>query len=409
MTESTSYKIIIAALGTMGDLNPLLMVGESLHLLGHEVTVLTDASKRAFVERRMLGYHEILDETQWQQFIGHRGLWERETCDAIVYRLLMLPAVAPIIAYVERHHVPGRTLLIGDIKSLGLRIAKEKFDLPLVNIQLAPDFSNSFDQDKDMQQERMVRDQINGLRRQSGLYEPITELTMDWAERVDLTLNAFPEWFRGQNTSRNTDSECLGFIIDPQPGETLSEDARRFLAAGAPPVIFTLGTGVKAANHFFAAAAECCERLGLRGIFLCKEAEYLPSQLPDSIFVSAYVPLGEILQVSRAIVHHGGVGTCAQALRHGVPQIILPAAFDQFGNARRVSELGVGLSLDRRALDVDSLTHLLQQLLHEGDFRQRCAQLRELVCDANPLRDFVRRIEDIAARVCTADEEEFLL
>lgn len=409
MTDRSSYKIIITALGTMGDLNPLLMVGETLQLRGHEVTVLTDASKRGFVERRMLGYHEILDEFQWQQFIGHRGLWERETCDAIVYRLLMRPAVAPTIAYIERHHVPGRTLLIGDLKTLGLRIAKEKFGLPLVNIHLAPDFSNSFGEDKDLQQELTVLSQINCLRRQFGLYAPVTELSMHWAERVDLTLNAFPDWFRGLNPTRNSDSECLGFIIDPQPGEELGADVAQFLRDGPAPVIFTQGTGMKAADTFFRIAAECCERLGLRAVFLCKEASLLPARLPNNTFVSAYVPLGKLLNASRAIVHHGGVGTCAQALQHGIPQLILPMAFDQFGNAQRVVELGAGLCLDRRDLAVEAVTELLARLLGASEFTRRCIELRALVNSANPLRDIALRIEELGDRACATSTEELLL
>lgn len=409
MTSHNTYKVIITALGTMGDLNPLLMVGESLQLAGHEVTVLTDASKRSFVESRMLGYHEVLDEIQWQQFIGHRGLWERETCDAIVYQLLMLPAVAPTIAYVERHHVPGRTLLIGDLKTLGLRIAKEKFALPLVNLHLAPDFSNSFGEDKDPQQEAKVLSQINGLRRQFGLYEPVRELSMHWAERVDLTLNAYPDWFRGWRSARNIDSECVGFIIDPQSGEELSADVGRFLAAGTPPVIFTQGTGMKDSDRFFAVAAEACEQLGLRGVFLCKEASSLPTRLPDSIYVSSYLPLGKLLCASQMIVHHGGVGTCAQALCHGVPQLILPMAFDQFGNAQRVVELGAGLCLDRRELNLANISRMLIRLLGEAEFSERCAELCTRVIEAAALRDITLRIDDLTRNLSKTPAEELLL
>jgi UDP:flavonoid glycosyltransferase YjiC (YdhE family) len=42
------------------------------------------------------------------------------------------------------------------------------------------------------------------------------------------------------------------------------------------------------------------------------------------------------------VVHQAGIGTLAQALRAGRPQVILPVAFDQPDNARRAAALGVG-------------------------------------------------------------------
>lgn len=43
-----------------------------------------------------------------------------------------------------------------------------------------------------------------------------------------------------------------------------------------------------------------------------------------------------------ALVHHGGIGTTAQALAAGIPQLVMPLAHDQFDNAARVKRLGVG-------------------------------------------------------------------
>src|SRR6202012_1799180 len=56
----------------------------------------------------------------------------------------------------------------------------------------------------------------------------------------------------------------------------------------------------------------------------------------------AYVPLRALLPRCAALVHHGGIGTTAEALRAGVPQVIVPLAFDQFDNAARVRALGAG-------------------------------------------------------------------
>ena len=58
-----------------------------------------------------------------------------------------------------------------------------------------------------------------------------------------------------------------------------------------------------------------------------------------------YVPLRRLLPHAAALVHHGGIGTTAEALRAGTPQLVVPLAHDQFDNAARVAALGVGASL----------------------------------------------------------------
>jgi rhamnosyltransferase subunit B len=60
------------------------------------------------------------------------------------------------------------------------------------------------------------------------------------------------------------------------------------------------------------------------------------------LLVAPPAPLSEILPKARLLVHHGGIGTAADALREGVPQWLFPSAHDQADNAQRLVDLGVG-------------------------------------------------------------------
>jgi UDP:flavonoid glycosyltransferase YjiC (YdhE family) len=55
-----------------------------------------------------------------------------------------------------------------------------------------------------------------------------------------------------------------------------------------------------------------------------------------------YAPLSLVLPRCAALVHHGGIGTSAQGLAAGVPQLTMPMGFDQPDNATRLFRLGVG-------------------------------------------------------------------
>ncbi|MEO7577512.1 MAG: nucleotide disphospho-sugar-binding domain-containing protein [Massilia sp.] len=63
------------------------------------------------------------------------------------------------------------------------------------------------------------------------------------------------------------------------------------------------------------------------------------------------------------MIHHGGIGTTAEALRAATPQLIVPLAHDQFDNGARVAALGAGLVLPAARLDPARLTRRLRELL----------------------------------------------
>lgn len=71
----------------------------------------------------------------------------------------------------------------------------------------------------------------------------------------------------------------------------------------------------------------------------------------------------------RAVVHHGGAGTTAQALRAGVPSLAVPSLGDQHYWGRRLHELGVGPApLRRKELTVEALSSAIRAMLDEPSY-----------------------------------------
>jgi UDP:flavonoid glycosyltransferase YjiC (YdhE family) len=96
------------------------------------------------------------------------------------------------------------------------------------------------------------------------------------------------------------------------------------------------------AAELYRASTEACRLLGVRGVVLTKYADQLPASLPPFVRHELFAPFQRLFPSCAAVVHHGGVGTVAQALAAARPQLILPIAFDQMDNAARVKRLGVG-------------------------------------------------------------------
>jgi UDP:flavonoid glycosyltransferase YjiC (YdhE family) len=203
---------------------------------------------------------------------------------------------------------------------------------------------------------------LNRLRATLGL-PPVRRLFRWWLS-PELTIGLFPEWYAAPQPDWPAQLRLVGFgLYDGDAGGELADDLRAFCQSGAPPIAFTLGTGMSHAAEFFREAVEACALLDSRGLLLTKYPHQLPPRLPPGVRHCAFAPFRKLLPLCGAVVHHGGIGTTAAALSAGIPQLILPLAWDQPDNAHRVRTLGVGESLGPRRRTAPHLAHALARLM----------------------------------------------
>ena len=88
------------------------------------------------------------------------------------------------------------------------------------------------------------------------------------------------------------------------------------------------------------------------------------SKHPD-IFQANFLPYDRLISRCKAVVHHGGIGTSAQCLRAGVPQLIAPWGVDQWDNSMRLQDLGVALEINERELSTEKIRYKLSKLLSD--------------------------------------------
>ena len=97
--------------------------------------------------------------------------------------------------------------------------------------------------------------------------------------------------------------------------------------------------------------------------------------LPEGVRAFSYLPYSKIFPAAAAIVHQAGIGTLAQALRAGRPQLIVPVAFDQPDNARRAAGLGLARILPFREVTGARLAAELQRLLSNRQYRDNSREI----------------------------------
>ncbi|HEY9126429.1 MAG TPA: glycosyltransferase, partial [Acidobacteriaceae bacterium] len=146
-----------------------------------------------------------------------------------------------------------------------------------------------------------------------------------------------------------------------------------FVAAGEPPVVFTLGSAaVLAAGDFYEQSARAAMRLGLRAVLLIgNDPRNKPkTPLPASICVAEYAPYSALFPRAKLVVHQGGVGTTAQCLRAGRPMLMMPYSHDQPDNARRMKRLGVARVIQRASYKPWRVARAIRAVLEDSDYEQ---------------------------------------
>jgi UDP:flavonoid glycosyltransferase YjiC (YdhE family) len=187
-----------------------------------------------------------------------------------------------------------------------------------------------------------------------------------------------------------------GFPFYDKKDETpIAPELLKFLDDGEPPIVFTLGSSaVFIADDFFHESIAATKELGKRAVLLIGDARNMPKEpLPEGIVAFDYAPYGELLPRSSLIVHQGGVGTTAQALRAGRPMLVIPYNHDQPDNAARIARLGVGRTVSRKRYKGARAIQELKELLDNPSYAARAAEVAVKVRSENGARAAADEIE----------------
>jgi hypothetical protein len=95
-----------------------------------------------------------------------------------------------------------------------------------------------------------------------------------------------------------------------------------------------------------------------------------------------------------AVIYHGGIGTAALAITAGVPQLIMPMAYDQPDNGDRLVALGVAKSVSPRAFNPPNVAAAMTRLL-DDEVKARCRNLAEMARNSRALERCVGLIESV--------------
>lgn len=408
---------VLLPIGSAGDVHPFIGLGLRLRARGHTATLFTSPHFETLIRRHGFRFEPLGTEEQFHEVIENPKLWEPMGGFRLVADWAMIHSLPIILERLRALRAEQEIVVLAQATALGARLAQLKDDIPLLTVHLQPAmFRSSYDSArlpnlllgdgvprwlKRFQfwlTDRLVIDPIVTAPLNTALREqrlpPAKDLLSRWWHSPQGVVALFPPWYMQPQPDWPAGVKLTGFPLwDDSHDEPLPADVEAFLAAGDPPIAFTPGSAMKHAGTFFEAAVAACGRLGRRGLLLTRHAEQIPANLPASVRHVSYAPFTQLLPRCAALVHHGGIGSAAQALAAGVPHLVYPMAHDQPDNAYRLQKLGVAESLPPKKFRTDRVAAALDRLTSDPQVAHHCRDYAERIAAQDGLEETVDWIE----------------
>ncbi len=395
---------LMTALGSYGDVHPIAGLGGELCRRGHEVSIIANPNFQPVIEGVGAEFIPLGTLDDYQVFAENADVWHPIKGPMLAMELGIVKFLRDLYALIESKYRAAETVLVAHPLDFASRIFQERHQAPLASVILAPLMFRSLHESPklgvllmsnwvprwfrglqfwvaDKVVDRIICPTLNQFRSELGL-TPVRRVFHQWIYSPQLVMGLFPDWFGSIQPDWPRQLRLTGFPLWDQPdGAGLPTEVEEFLRDGEPPIVFTPGSAMAHGQEFFQAAVEACQTLGRRGILLSKYTGHLPNELPAGVQHFGFVPFSQLLSRASAVVHHGGIGSCAQGLAAGLPQLLMPMAYDQPDNAARLKRLGVAQSLSPKQFRGPAVARALDGLLSDPAVDQRCHQWAQQ-CDS---------------------------
>ncbi|MDZ4803131.1 MAG: glycosyltransferase [Bryobacteraceae bacterium] len=395
-------RILFTTLGSLGDLFPYLAVASEMQSRGHLATILTTAQHRSRVERSGVPFREAAPNLNFADKTFQLRAMHETNGSRYMLRDVMLPQIR--VSYENMLEASaGADLLVTQMLTFAGPIVAEKTGIPWVSTVLAPLSYFSY------QDSPVLSSRLNGLREAAPrlnafINRVARSTTQSWNSPVyqlrrELGLGQGLEpIYEGQHSPLKAlamfspllaqpqadwppGALITGFPFweEPRTGTEMPDELDRFLADGPPPVVFTPGSSaVLNPGQFYEESVKAARQLGVRAVLLDGE-KASGRQAGRDILRLAYASHSYLFPKASVIVHSGGAGTCAQAMRSGRPSLVTPFAYDQPDNALRLVRLTIARTIRRDRYTARRAASEIETLLNDQRYRTNAERIARIV------------------------------
>lgn len=404
-------RIVVTTIGSLGDLHPKIAIALELRQRGHDVVLATHKGYQAKIEALGFEFHEMRpDGTDDPAEIAR--MTDRKTGSEYVVRNWLLPSLLDTYTDLMSVAKDADFMVAGEIV-YAARLVAEKLGMQWATSALSPfSFLSAYDpsviaflpflaklhrfgvsiNQAVIQLLKLVAqswvEPIHQLRAELGLPKRSGNPIIDDKFSPYLVLAMFssvltkpqPDW------PANTIITGFTFYDGNQNEPELTLELQHFLDGGEPPLVFTLGSAaVGNAGNFYQESIQAATDLNRRAVLLVG-GNTPPDNLSSDIIAVNYAPYSQVFPRACAIVHQGGIGTTAQALRAGRPTLIMPYTYDQPDNAARVQRLGTSRTINRKHYTASRVAKEASELLENPSYAAKASEIGRLIQSEDGVR-----------------------
>ena len=418
-------RIAIFTLGTRGDVQPYVALSKHAISKGHSAIICTGNSFKEFILEEGIEFQEtasdlmaMLETEEGQKVFNHamkQPFKTKKFVDDVVN-----PAFRKTLDQFWQG-AQGADVIVFHPKAFGAPDIAKALGIPCIHLPPVPtaypieEFPNlvlsatgNFGKTINKwtytimkQAESASIKEVNDFRektlhlpkRKTGLYT----FEVD-GERIPIIYPLSPALFEDV-TSWQGHVELPGFFF-LESEEKLDSELEAFIKVGPAPIIISFGSmALKDPEVFKKNLLAALEKSANRAVILTGNTG-MTFESNDQIFATKGVPHLQLFPLGKGIIHHGGVGTMAAALRSGKPQLIIPFGVDQPFWAKRLFERGYSLQpIKEKDITIDGLVERMNDM--EADrLKKRVEEISRMIKEENGLDKAVAYIEKVVEKSC---------
>lgn len=398
-------KIVLATIGSLGDVHPKVALALELKKRGHDVTIAAMDYYRERIEPLGIRFSSMAPHLVPGDKDLARELMDSRKGSEKILREIIMPSLRRMYGDLMRAVDGADVLITGEIVYAAKSVV-EKTGIKWVTTSLQPGtMFSGYDPFVPPTVEWIEHLRFLGPTFHRALFQVLLWTIRDWWRpyrdfRRELGLDENHDPLIKGKFSDHLHLALFSKMIGPpqrdwpsntvQPGfcfydgaddiQKMPVDLQSFLDAGEPPIVFTLGSAaVMDARDFFEQSAGAARQMKRRAVLLYGVFNNPPAGMGGDVVGFDYAPYSQVFPRAACVVHQGGVGTTGQVLRSGVPQLIVPFAHDQPDNAARCRRIGVGEITPRNNYNASTARSGLSKLLNTGNYRARAREVADTV------------------------------
>ena len=407
-------------MGTLGDVQPFVALGKALKRQNYNVTICTGENFRTFVEDNGVAFFPVrIDYLELTQSEEGKKMMRGNPVEIIRnMKTLIMPMMKRMLEDLWEGSKDA-DVLIYNPKAFGGYDIAEKLGIPVfmahpipiiapthifTNPALPVSFNNGILNKMSFKLNRLLMVSflkiINKWRKETlGLSNKRSIFTNDLVlngKPIPILYGCSPTVIPyDENWKGNVSMAGFWFLEERKEWES-SVELLRFLEDGAPPIAISFSSmPLKYPDRVKEMLTEALRKTGQRGIFISGWSGMHIEDVNSHILTIEFVPHAWLFPKTAGVIHHGGAGTTAAALKAGRPMIICPFSADQPFWAKYMLDIGVATApLRERDMSIKAFSGRIETLKNEKKLRENAVNIGAKINLENGTEDTIKFIEE---------------